>query len=189
VDDQIQSLADQLGVSCFRGSEADVMGRVLQAAQSANADLIVELTGDCPIIDPSIISQAINIYIANNALYVGNAHVRSYPDGMDVQVFSVQTLYDSYQEVTTELEKEHVTLHIRNNPAKFKPIHLVAPEKLSEPNLGLTLDEAVDYELLTKIISHFHPDTGFTCEDVINLLNHNNEWRGLNSSVRRTIID
>lgn len=189
IDNQIQSLAYDLGVSCFRGSENDVMGRVLGAAKTVNANIIVGLTADCPIIDPFIISQVLNTYLENDARYVSNAHVRSYPDGMDVQVYSTETLVESYDRVTTDREKEHVTLNIRENPEVFPPIHLVAPQHLYEPGLGLTLDERRDYDLLSNIINYFHPSTDFTCEDVIKLLDQNLNLRSLNADVLRKGVD
>lgn len=184
-DDPIQELANSLGVACFRGSEEDVMGRVLNAARFFEADVIVELTGDCPIIDPSIISLVVNSYLHNDRAYVSNAHVRSYPDGMDVQVFSVDVLERSYELITTELEREHVTLHIRNNPELFSHMHIVAPDDMYSPHLGLTLDEITDYQLLKNIIVAFKPNRLFSCLDVLSLLNENPAWLDINKNVVR----
>ena len=71
--------AGKIGINCFRGSEDDVMTRVIGAADSAGADLVVEITGDCPIIDPEIVEQTIRMFHANQAEYVSNAHIRSFP--------------------------------------------------------------------------------------------------------------
>ena len=109
-------------MSFFRGSEEDVMGRVLNAALQFKVDIIVEITGDCPIIDPEIISLVLNTHLENNSDYTSNNNIRSYPDGMDVQVFSTAILDNSYKLVTTNLEKEHVTLEIRNHQSIQKLI-------------------------------------------------------------------
>src|ERR1700740_2639396 len=85
-DDPIVNLAKQLGVRYFRGSEFDVVGRVASAMEEAQADIIVQLTSDFPLIDPEIVDQVIRIYTANQFDHVSNVIIRSYPDGLDVQV-------------------------------------------------------------------------------------------------------
>lgn len=185
-DDRLEFLAKKLEVMCYRGSEEDVMARVIEAGDSCNADIIVEITGDCPIIDPQIIEQAIRIFKFNNADYVSNAHIRSYPDGMDVQVFNIKTLKRSSKMTKDPLDHEHVTLHIRNHPDIFSHIHLVAPPKDFWPELGLTLDEQKDYELLKKIMEYFGLDNPyFSCSEVIHLLKGAPEWAAINSDVIR----
>ena len=132
-DDEIVELCQKKEINFFRGSEEDVMGRVICAAEKYFADLIVEITADCPLIDPNIVDQIIRIFLANNVDYVSNAIVRSYPDGMDTQVFSLKTLKTSYEMVNSDLEKEHVTLHIRNNPNLFSHINVIAPKNIYYP--------------------------------------------------------
>lgn len=185
-DDLLVDFAGKIGINCFRGSEDDVMTRVIGAADSAVADLVVEITGDCPIIDPEIVEQTIRMFHANQAEYVSNAHIRSFPDGMDTQVFLLKTLMRSAMMTQNRLDHEHVTLHIRNNPEVFSHVHLVAPPELCWPELGLTLDEPADYELLKRIIEHFEPIKPlFGCTDVIRLLRKNPEWFAINSTVIR----
>ncbi len=185
-DNEIANLCNKIGQKFFRGSEDDVMGRVIGAAKSLNADLIVEITADCPIIDPNIIEQIINIYKANSVDYVGNAKVRSYPDGMDTQVFSLKILESSYQMTSNKEDREHVTLHIRNNPNIFTQINVVASPDIYYPELGLTLDEWDDYLLIKKIIENFY-DTNkfFKCSEIINFLNNNQYLYSLNKHVKR----
>jgi spore coat polysaccharide biosynthesis protein SpsF len=185
-DDVLERFALQNNIACFRGSENDVMLRVIGAGEAVKADAIVEITGDCPIIDPQIIEQTIRLFKANQADYVSNAHIRSYPDGMDVQVFRLETLKHSATLTVDELDHEHVTLHIRNHPELFSHLHLVAPPEIDWPELGLTLDEPADYELLKLIIEHFGPDNLlFSCLDVIRLLRANPSWCNLNYHVKR----
>lgn len=185
-DDALEEFAKRVGISCYRGSEGDVMARVICAAESAGADVVVEITGDCPIIDPEVVEQTIQMFKVNQADYVSNAHIRSYPDGMDVQVFRLATLERSAAMTGNELDHEHVTLHIRNHPELFSHVHLVAPPEIHWPELGLTLDEFKDYELLKKIIEHFEPvDPLFSCLDVVRLLRQMPEWVAINQSVVR----
>lgn len=185
-DDILEQFSKNENVSCFRGSEEDVMGRVMQAGIFFKAELIVEVTGDCPIIDASIVEQLIRMYLFNNAEYVGNLHVHTYPEGMQAQIFSLETLIKSSKLTNKPLDREHVTLHIRNNPKLFKPLHLIAPQELHRPDLGLALDELDDLKLLTKIINHFNDiNKNFSCLEVINLLNNKPNWVAINKNVYR----
>jgi len=186
IDDTLEDFARQIGISCFRGSEVDVMQRVIDAADSVQTDIIVEITGDCPIIDPRIVEQTIRIFFHNDCDYATNAHVRSYPDGMDVQVYALETLKRSAALTRDPLDREHVTSYIRQHPELFRQVNLVAPPDLHWPELGLTLDEVQDYELLKTLIEYFgedHPDFG--CREVIGLLRARPEWVAINQMVRR----
>ena len=185
-DDILVDFSLKNSISYFRGSEEDVMTRVIEAADSVDAELIVEITGDCPIIDPEIVEQTIRMFHANQADYVSNAHIRSFPDGMDTQVFRLDTLKRCALMTSDKLDHEHVTLHIRNHPELFSHVHLVAPPELHWPELGLTLDEIADYELLVHIIEYFEPTNPlFSCLDSIRLLRQNPEWLAINQSVVR----
>lgn len=185
-DDVIEDFCKFKNINCFRGSENDVMGRVLEAAKKAKADYIVEITADCPIIDPNIIEQVVSIFLSNNANYVSNANVRSYPDGMDVQVFPLDILEKSYKMVKTKLEREHVTLHIRRNPEIFSQINVIAPPDIFYPKLGLTLDEWDDYLLIKEIIDNLYEDKKFFgCLDIIEFLNKNKSLYSINKNVKR----
>jgi spore coat polysaccharide biosynthesis protein SpsF len=185
-DDVLVQFAQERGLACFRGSEADVMGRVAAAAQSVDADVIVETTGDNPIIDPEVIETAIRTFAANDADYVSNTHVKSFPDGMDVQVFRLATLLRSAAMTDAALDREHVTLHIRNHPELFRPLHVVAPPSLHWPQLSVTLDEQGDYELIRRIIEALHPsDSLFGCAAIIRLMREHPRWLDLNSAIRR----
>ena len=185
-DDVLVEFAAREGVMAYRGSEQDVMARVIGAAEAGGADVIVEITGDCPIIDPDIVGQTIQMYLHHDAAYVSNAHIRSYPDGMDTQVFRLETLKRSAAMTNDPLDREHVSLHIRNHPEIFPRVNLVAPPSLCWPELGLTLDEEADYRLLSQIIETLGPDDPlFGCQDVIRLLKKNPDWVDINRGVVR----
>lgn len=170
-DDVLADLANRMSIECYRGSEDDVMSRVLGAGESANADVIVEITGDCPILDPDIVEQTIRMFMSNECDYASNVHVPSYPIGMDAQVFRTETLGRSYSMTDDPLDREHVTRHMRQHPEIFRHVHLVAPPNLHWPDLSLALDEQSDYELITAIIEHFAPKNRvFRCDDIVKLL-------------------
>ncbi len=93
-DDPIVELAGRLGVGCHRGSEMDITERLLGAAKAHAIDVIVETTGDCPLIDADVVDRCIRTYLENGVDYVSNILERTYPIGMDTQVFSTATLAD-----------------------------------------------------------------------------------------------
>lgn len=189
VNPQDQPLIDEakkIDIHTFRGDEDNVMHRVICAAESVGADVIVEITGDCPIIDPLLIEESINIYLNNDYDYVSNGRIRSYPDGMDTQVFSLETLKKSYSMTNSRLDYEHVTLHIRNNPQVFTHFDMIAPADLHWPDLGLTLDEKDDYLLIKNIIEHFgNSNNNFKCAEILKYLRANPELLEINKTVKR----
>jgi spore coat polysaccharide biosynthesis protein SpsF len=186
LDDELERFAARLGLACFRGSEDDVLSRVLGAAQSVGADVIVEITGDEPIVDPLIVEQAIRLFLWNDCDYCSNVNVLSYPVGMDVQVFRLETLRRSAAMTNDPADREHVSLHMRTHPEIFRQLHLVAPPDLTWPELELTLDEHEDYLLLKNVIEHFGPDKPlFSCRDVVQLLRDKPSWAELNRHINR----
>lgn len=186
-DDILVEFAKRERILFFRGSENDVLDRVIGAAESVNADVVVEITADCPVIDPLIVEQLIQMFLHNDCDYASNAVVRSYPIGMDTQVFPLRVLKKSQSMTQDPLDREHVTRHIRQHPDLFRQLHLVAPPDLYWPELALTLDEKHDYELLKLIIEHFGDSNPcFTCGDIVRLLKAEHpEWMSINREVQR----
>lgn len=184
-DDPIVKLANDLNVGYFRGSEEDVLSRVLRAAKKYKADIIVEITGDCPLIDPEIVSGVIELYLGNECDYASNVEPATFPNGMDTQVFSVDTLALADAEGETSEDREHVSWFIRRHPERFKMINLFAPSDQHWPELGLTLDERSDYLLLKDIFQHFYPDIYFSCAQIVKYLRDNPVLLNMNKDVKR----
>jgi spore coat polysaccharide biosynthesis protein SpsF len=185
-DEPLIDLAINTGISFFRGSENNVMSRVIGAAESVKANTIVGITGDCTIIDPLLIEQAIQMFVNNNCAYVNNAVIPSYPGGMNTQVYALESLKKSSEMTNDPLDYEHVTSHIFRHPEIFPPIYLVAPPDLHWPDLQLELDEENDYKLLKKIIEYYGSENNcFSCKEVIDLLKENPEWIEINQNVKR----
>ena len=184
-DDPIVEEARKLGVDCYRGSENNVQERVLEAAKHFEADEVVALTGDCPLIDPQIVEHCILTFEVNNVDYLSNAVVRSYPDGMDTQVLRTAALNKSLEMVPSNEELEHVTLHIRRNTHVFRSLYLISPKETRFPKIALTLDEERDYQLINSIIEYFDGRMDFTCGEIIEFLSSNPEIARINSSVNR----
>ena len=186
-DDVLVDFAKNVGISFFRGSEDDVMGRVLRAGQSIDADVIVEICGDCPLIDPQIIGQTISMFLANDVDYACNNFEKTYPMGMDTQVFKLSALEKSAKMTDHPLDREHVTRHIRNHPEIFKHVYLVAPEEINFPDLEVTLDEPSDFEFIKNIIQKFRVDgkENFSCLEMVNYIKMNPSLLNINQEVKR----
>ena len=185
-DDAIVNLAKAENILCFRGSEDDVLGRVIGAGEFAQADILVQVTGDCPVIDPDLIEQTIQMYLNHSVDYASNSVIRSYPDGMDTQVINFEVLQRSAEMTNDPLDREHVSRFMWMNPKIFSCIHLIAPPSLYWPGLGLTLDEEGDYQFLIKIIEALAPSNPlFSCHDIIKFLQDSPDLLEINKAVVR----
>jgi len=189
-DNILRSIAKKNKVFLFRGSENDVLSRVIGASKKFNVKNIVNITSDCPIIDIDIISQIIETFRINNVDFVTNSDYRSYPDGMDVSVCKHKSLIKTYKMTKDKKYREHISLFIKHNKKIFKQINIVAPKNIFWPSLGLTLDEHKDYIFLKKIIEHFYKRKNyfFKCHEIIELLKKNKNWLKINSKVKRNFI-
>ncbi len=186
-DNKIIQIAKKNKIKFYRGSEQNVLKRVIDTAKHFKCKTIVRVTSDCPIIDTNIIDQAVQMFKFNECDYLSNALIRSYPDGMDIEIFKLKTLIKSYKIAKSKKSKEWITWSIRKNPKIFKHVNMISPPQLYWPELCLTLDEFDDYLLLKKIILHFKERLNFTCYDVINLLKSKKEWLKINKHVIRKL--
>jgi spore coat polysaccharide biosynthesis protein SpsF len=126
------------------------------------------------------------MFLHNDADYVGNSLVRSFPDGMDTQVFRLDTLKRSASLTRDRLDREHVSRHMCHHPELFRHLNFVAPPRLHWPHLGLTLDEHADYLLLRRVIETLAPANPlFGCHETLDLLRANPDWVAINRDVIR----
>lgn len=185
-DDQIIELADKLGVKYFRGSEQDVLKRVLQAAQSVDADIIVEITGDCPLVDWRLIDRGIEEFFQKKVDYASNTIQLSYPIGFDVQVFPTAVLAEVDKLTDNPIDRTHVSYYIYNHPEKYKLHNWQAEKEFFWPNLRLTLDKKADYDFLNIIFKELLTENeDFSVSDVINFLKNNPDLLEINKYVKR----
>jgi len=185
-DDPVVKLAKRLGVKYFRGSEDDVLGRVFKAAKSVNGDIIVEVTGDCPLVDWRLIDRGIKEFFERKVDYASNVIRLSYPIGFDVQVFPVAVLAEVNKLTDDPVERTHVSYYIYNHPEKYKLYNWQADKECFWPELRVTLDEQADYEFLNAIFEELLPkNEDFSVYDVINLLKNNTKLLNINKHVKR----
>ena len=187
-DDLLCEYLKTKGIDFFRGSETDVLKRVYDASIAFHADTLVSLTADCPLIDPILIEECIQLFEHNDFDFVTNCHIRSYPDGMDVQVISADVLRIANQEARFPAEREHTTLYLRRNPGRFRTIHVVANSELYNPNLGLTLDEKSDFDFICSILEKLSSPFEASCLDILQTI-RNEHLVILNDRVLRRVVD
>lgn len=156
----------ELGYEVFRGSENDVLDRYYQAASKYQPDTLVRITGDCPLIDPELVDQVIAAYEVQGVDYLSNAGPPTYPDGLDVEVFSFHALKQSAQLATESLDREHVTPFIIKSGI-FKTGNIQHEHDYSGERW--TVDEPADFEVISSVFKHFHPRTDFGWLEVMAL--------------------
>lgn len=157
-DDPIVALCRRLSVGFWRGSEDDVLQRVLDAAKAHRADVIVELTGDCPVIDPAIVARTLDEYLARKPDYCSNVLTRTWPIGMDTQVFATDVLADVARRTADPNDHEHVSLFIYRNPQIYSLVGIEAPPAETRPDLRLTLDTPEDLQVLRALFGALGAD-------------------------------
>lgn len=186
-DDPIEGLCCKLGVKCFRGSEEDVLSRYYFAAKESQADIVVRVTSDCPLIDPTVIDTVISNYKDNNYDYVSNTLERTYPRGMDTEAFSYRVLAEAHTQASTQAEREHVTPFIYCRPDLYK----LGIVRNSEDNSRYrwTVDTPEDYELIQHIIKYVYPkNTNFTMHDCLQAIKSNPQWLSINAHIEQKKI-
>lgn len=184
-DDPIVGLAERLGVGHYRGSENDVLARVLEAARAHRIDVIVETTGDCPLIDPAIIEDVIRAYRETGVDYASNILERTFPIGMDAQVFSTEVLADVARRTSDPVDREHVSVYIYHHPELYRLLNLPAPPALTRPEWRLTLDTAEDLALIREVFAELYPkNPEFSLGDIFALFQRRPELPAINSHVR-----
>jgi spore coat polysaccharide biosynthesis protein SpsF len=187
-DDVLEDHLDALGVRCVRGSLDDVLSRYALAAERAEADVIVRITCDCPLIDPVIVDEVIASYHEPPRIdYCCNTLTRTYPIGMDTEVFSREALEYACQEAMLPRQREHVAPYLYENVDRFRLRNVEAQEWGRWPDLRLTVDEPCDLEFMEALISQLGPDAPL--RTIVDLLRSNPDIVAINAGVTHRHID
>jgi spore coat polysaccharide biosynthesis protein SpsF len=178
-DDSIYQMAEKFEISCFRGSESDVLKRFFDAAAMVKADHVIRITGDCPLVDPLTIRQLIKLYFDGNYDFCGVAcgagvaneiNINRFPDGLDAEIFSFKTLQEAQAEADTDLQREHVTPFIWKNRERYAS-NILYPETRDFSDLRWTVDNQVDFDFIKWVYNQLYPlNNDFTLHDVMALL-------------------
>ncbi len=185
-DDAIEAAARRVGAGCFRGSEHDVLDRVLKAAKAHGTELIVEVTGDCPLIDPETVDRVVDAFLQGDCDYASNVLKRTYPRGLDVQAFPTAVLDEVARLTSDPVDHEHVSLYIYSHPEKFRlrSVESGLPEKFLP--LRLTVDTPEDFALIRAVYEALYPaNPAFGLREVLELLERRPELAQLNQHVEQ----
>lgn len=185
VDPRNQPLAEhvsQLGFACEHGSENDVLERYVQAAEKHAADVVVRITGDCPLVDSQLVDECIRRFRSGDVDYLSNTNPPTYPDGLDVEVVRVAALRRALKESSKPFDHEHVTPYVRES-GLFSTASLQNDEDLSD--LRWTVDDPEDFEVITHVFQNFAPAVHFDWKEVLALQKTQPELFAANQYIQR----
>lgn len=172
----------QLGYECVCGSENDVLSRYVQAARAARADVVVRITGDCPLVDPTIVDEAIRRHRELGVDYFSNVSPPTFPDGLDTEVFTARALETAGRDATESFDREHVTPYLRRAEI-FTQGNMHYERDLSA--LRWTVDEPADFDMITRVFQHFSPEIHFSWKQVLEVESQNPELFAVNQGIKR----
>ena len=156
----------KMGYKVYQGNENDVLDRYYQAVVEDKPDIVVRITGDCPLIDPVVVDEVIEMFKKSTCDYASNTNPPTFPDGLDTEVFSFDVLTSAWKEAKLQPEREHVTPFIRES-GKFQVLNITFSQDYSKERW--TVDEPEDFEVVKSVFKHFHPRTDFSWLEVLHL--------------------
>jgi len=165
-NDKLQSVVESLGYQCTRGSENDVLNRFYESAKLLKADVVIRITGDCPLVDSTLVDECVRGYQKSEVDYFSNIDPVTYPDGLDIEVMSFASIERANNETDSDFDREHVTPYIRNSDS-FSKSSMTHIEDLS--NQRWSVDEPEDLVVITNIFKHFSPNIHFNWHQVLEL--------------------
>ncbi|MGH9460642.1 MAG: aminotransferase class III-fold pyridoxal phosphate-dependent enzyme, partial [Vicinamibacteria bacterium] len=184
VDDAIASFCKGQSIDCYRGAEDDVLDRFYRAAMEFAADPVVRVTSDCPLIDPQIVDKVVGVFLQDGSDYVANILRYTYPDGMDVEVFSFAALKATWQEATLRGDREHVTPYMRSS-GRFRLLNVENDKHLPEQHRW-TVDEAADLEFVRAVYNGLSGNgRSSNMEEVLSFLDKNPQIAAINRRIVR----
>jgi len=169
-------------ISFYQGSENNVLKRYYDAATKNKFKNIIRITGDCPLVDPALIDQYVKIFKEKKVDYLSNICPPTYPDGLDLEIFTYNTLKKTYLKAKNKYDQEHVTPYIQRSD-DFKKINITYKEDHSK--LRLTIDEKKDLEVIKLVFKKFYPKIIFSFEDILKFIKKNPLKFRINSSIIR----
>ncbi len=185
-DDPIASFCERASISYYRGDSEDVLGRFLGAAQKFSVEVIVRITADCPLIAPEIIDKVVQRYLSlyPEIDYVSNTLIRTYPRGMDVEVFSFKSLNEAAERAVKVSDREHVTSFIYSHPHRFRLAKVLGD--IDDSRFRWTVDTQEDFQLIKNLIETLYPaNNQFTYKDLLEAMEEHPDWFFINSHVEQ----
>lgn len=179
-DEPIEALCRSLGVPCYRGSLSDVLDRYYQAAASWHPRNVMRLTGDCPLTDPGVLQQLVDLHLGGEYDYSSNVHDRTYPVGLDAELFRYPLLAQAWAEAQTPYEREHVTPYFYRTGPDFRRGAL--KDTVDRSALRWTVDYPEDFEFAQRVYEELYPGKpDFRAADIHALLAQKPEIAAINA--------
>ena len=182
-DEILIKIAKQNAIDYFQGKTSNVLNRFYECAKNFDADIIIRITSDCPLVDPNLIKKMLNFYMHNNYDYLSNTITPTFPDGLDIEIFSFSALEKASIFAKWRSEIEHVTPYIKKNPKKFKIFNYENPKNLS--HIRLTVDEPADLKLVRQIYKKLKPKRVFSLDEILNIILSEPKLLLLNQNIQR----
>jgi spore coat polysaccharide biosynthesis protein SpsF len=184
-DKILADIAKNNNIQVYMGSENNVLDRYYQTALQFKGDVILRITGDCPLIDASLIDELLEIYLASDYDYVSNHVEQEFPRGFDCEIFSFEVLKQMHDNAKEDYEKEHVTPYIYLNPDKFTIFHKKANKDFYRPDYRICVDTKEDFELICKIYKTFNDRIDISASEIIKLLDEHPELTAINKHIEQ----
>ncbi|HEV2145976.1 MAG TPA: glycosyltransferase family protein [Longimicrobiaceae bacterium] len=171
-DDELEAWARAEGIAVHRGSEDDVLLRVVEAQRKMSSEVVVEVTGDCTLLDPELVDMGVRTFLGNECDVVHNVRDLSFPMGMDVQVFRLRDLEEVERTVDDPAVREHVSLYFYEHPERYRAFQLFAPRRWHAPGYRFQLDYPEDLRFIREVYARLEPEHGdaFGIEEIMALL-------------------
>jgi spore coat polysaccharide biosynthesis protein SpsF len=182
----IEDLCHKIGCPVFRGSENDILDRILRGTENEDPEIIVQLTGDNPLIDPGLIDDCVNYLIEKNLDLVSNSLTQKVLIGMNVRCLKRSALVQADTMCSDPMIRVHGGYYIQMNPDKFKVGENSVAAKYCVEDIRLTVDEPADYELARRVFETLMVEKkDFDLDDILALFKRYPEWKGVNMNVRQ----
>lgn len=184
IDDEVALLAEDWGALAVRGDEADVLSRFGLAAEASSADAIMRITADCPLIDPDVLAAMVSRFVTEQPLdLLSNCISRTFPRGLDAELFTRAALDNMLTDASTEAQREHVTPYLYANPQLFRVAEFFNESNAS--HLRLTLDTPEDFDLLDRVFASVPDPDDIRLRDIQRLFDANPKWLTINAHIEQ----
>ena len=182
----IEKEAADMGIPCYCGNLTNLLDRHYQVAKLYEADIVLKIPSDCPLIDPRIVDEVLDFYFAapGEYDYVSNLHPATFPDGNDVEIMTMACLEKTWKQASRPLELEHTTPYIWENPDRFKIGNVTWNTGMDySMSHRFTIDYSADYEFIRNVFEMLYPvKNDFSCDDILRLLEKRPEIYQINEA-------
>ena len=186
-DDAVEAMGHELGFAVFRGSEDDVLERFHGAVAAHGFDHVVRVCGDSPFVDPSLVDDLVRVYLAAGVDYASNIGARSYPRGLDCEVFSARRLAEGEQRATAAYERAHVTPYFYQNPEIFSVLSV--PGQTDYSHHRWCVDEAIDLAFMRALVDRLDGRRDFHWSEALALVEADAELAAMNAAVEQKKLE